>query len=149
VGGPSQIAVLANGSIQHLEQPIFPPVAPSPFAFRIVSTMKVDFNSPGTATSYGVVINGSYGVYFKNEFIHVRQILDGAYYGKNVFKDCVLMYRGGTIQFETSNEVINSDLEIAADVSPNFPAVQQLLNDFQWRNVKYLGKPPKGTTPMK
>jgi 20S proteasome alpha/beta subunit len=140
VGGPNQIAVLTHGHVlQPLEQPPFPSVSLSRFKFMIVANVRIDGRgSPGVPASYGVVRNGPFGLYFRNEFVHVRQILDNSYYGRNLFKDCVLVYGGDRAQFEKSNEVIDSDLEIAAGVRRNSPEVRQLLGDFRWRTVKYL-----------
>lgn len=140
VGGPNQIAVLTNGRVlQPVDQPPFPPITPSEFTFRIISGQKVDGGDPRKPILYGIVMNGYVGLYFKNEFIHVKQELDNTYYGANTFRDCILTYRGGKTRFEKSNEVVDSDLEIAAGVSRDSQEVKQLLHDFKWRAVKYPG----------
>jgi hypothetical protein len=140
VGGPNQIAVLANGHVQSpIEQPVFEKkVVLSGFRFVIISTAGFDNSGiPGPPQGRAVTAQGLFGLYFRNEFIHVRQELDNAYYGRNMFKDCVLMYSGGKTQFEKTNQVINSDLEIAAGVPLDAPEVKKLVNDFEWRTVKH------------
>jgi hypothetical protein len=47
------------------------------------------------------------------------------------------VYRGGKTHLEKSNQVIDSDLEIAAGVPHNSAGVKQLLRDFSWRTVTY------------
>jgi len=78
-------------------------------------------------------------LYLRDEFIHVLQEIGDSYYQGNLFRDCILTYGGGKVQFGTSNHIVDSDLEIAAGIPRDSPEVKQLLQDFNWRSIKYLG----------
>jgi hypothetical protein len=148
VGGPNQIATLTNGRLQPIEQPAFRPIPLSGYRFAIVATITVENVSmpgqpesrviPGRPTGQGVSTGGLFGLYFRDKFTHVRQELGDAYYGGNVFRDCLLTYSGGRLQFAKSNQVVDSDLEIAAEAPRDSPELNQLLHDFSWRTVTYL-----------
>jgi len=140
VGGPNQIAILTNGHVQSFEQPDLPPIQLSGYKFLIVSTAGFDNSGiPGRQMGRTVFAPGLFVLYFRDDFIHVVQEISNAYYGGNRFRDSILTYSGGKVQFASSNQVIDSDLEIAAGISPDSPEVKQLLHDFKWRTVKYLG----------
>ena len=136
---------MTNGHVQSFDQPSFPPITLSGFKFAIVTTVTFD-NSviSGIPEGRAATTGGLFGLYFKDEFIHVRQELDNAYYAANVFRNCVLMYSGGKTQFAKSNQVIDSDLEIAGMATQDSPEVKQLLHDFTWRNVRYAGNSKLG-----
>lgn len=144
VGGPSQIAILASGRIREpIEQPVFPPITLSKFKFQIIATFSA-INEPnpkipeslGKPTGYAFISDG-FTLVLADQFIHTRVALDDAYFAKNVIRDCVLTYRGREVHLEKSNQVIDSDLEVAAGVSKSSPTLQQLLHDFHWRTVTY------------
>jgi hypothetical protein len=144
VGGPNQIAVLRDGHIQSIDQPKFSPITATGFKFRIVANMGFE-NSRMPAAPMGealVVSPDLFTLSFKNSFKRVQQHLDGAYFGGNVFRECRLLYNGGRLQFEDSNEVYDSDL-ILSGVNRDTPEVKHLLNDFKWRHVYGPGETPK------
>jgi hypothetical protein len=139
VGGPKQIATFSNARLE-IDQPSFPSVNISPFKFRIVTGVSMNSGAgPGSPYPYGVVVTGPgvFTLYFSNEFVHARQELDDGYFGRNRFKDCILLYRGGKTRLEKSNDEVDSDLEIASGVRRDSPEVKELLRDFGWRSVKY------------
>ena len=150
VGGPNQIAVVANGEVKSVEQPSFPAISLTHFKFRIVTTMEIDNGSsnclsckPGRPTGIGVVVNGLFAVFYSNRFIHVLQPIDDAYWNHNEFRDCVLIYNGGSkTLFAKANKVIDSDLEIGPGVPKGSPVLKQLLEDFRWRSVDDKRKIP-------
>jgi hypothetical protein len=141
VGGPNQVAVLMDGRIQGpIDQPSFPAVPISGFKFEIVANMNADGNLAAgdpKVYKYGVVVSGLFTLYFRNQFIHVRQLIGDAYYANNSFRDCILMYSGGETHLEKSNLVADSDLEVASGVPRDSRVVKQLLHDFKWRSVRY------------
>jgi 20S proteasome alpha/beta subunit len=140
VGGPNQIAVLANGSVQSIQQPALPPIEFSGYSFAIISAVRFGpSGGQGRPTGGAIVAPRLFQLYFRDEFIHVLQEIDNSYYGGSVFRDCILTYSGGKVQFPASNQIIDSDLEIATGVSRDSPEVKQLLHDFKWRTVKYQG----------
>ncbi|MGA8214319.1 MAG: hypothetical protein WB799_12055 [Candidatus Sulfotelmatobacter sp.] len=141
VGGPNQIAILTDGRIQgSIEQPPgLPPVTVSSFKFEILTTLgAIYIDRPGEdpPRPFGFVTD-RFTLFFRDQFIGVRQELDDAYFGHNEFKNCLLIYRGGKTTLDKSNQISNCDLEIAAGVSRDSPTVKQLLSDFTWRTVKY------------
>lgn len=139
VGGADQIAVLMDGRVS-VEQPKFPPLAATGFKFQIVETFSFEdselkpFGRTGDAVA---VYSSPFSLYFKNSFKRVQQHLGGAYWGANVFRECRLMYSGGRLQFENSNQVYDSDL-VLTGVKRDSPQVQHLLNDFKWRHIEGL-----------
>jgi hypothetical protein len=134
VGGPSQVATLVSGQIQSFEQPAFPEVSPIDFKFHIISTLTVgNPGIPGKPIGRAVVFDG-FGLFLGNRFIHANQDLDNGYFAKNEFRDCVLICRGGSIQFLESNQVTDTDLILGPGVSRSSPEVEQLLK-FRWRSV--------------
>jgi hypothetical protein len=139
VGGPNQIAVLADSRLQSpIEQPTFLPVKFPAYSFAIMSNSRFGpSDGKGRPTGDGIIAPMLFKVYFRDEFVHSLQAIDNTYYGGNVFKDCILTYGGGRVLFAPSNQVIDSDLEIDAGVSPDSPRVRQLVHDFKWRSVKY------------
>lgn len=141
VGGPNQIAVLRAGRIESFEQPNFPPIPLTGFRFQIFATITAgNTNGPSRPiTMWGILAPGSFPLYFNNEFNRVRQELGNSYYSRNVFRECLLSYDGGTIEFEKSNQVIDSDLLIGSGVGRDSPQVKQLLKDFKWRKVEFMG----------
>jgi hypothetical protein len=94
--------------------------------------------------TWGVLTPGCFPIYFNNSFTRERQEIGNAYYSGNVFKEAVLSYEGGTVQFGTSNQVIDSDLLFGPKVRRDSPEVQKLLRDFSWRSVQCEGetRPP-------
>jgi len=146
VGGPNQIAVLDKGRVQPIEQPHFPAISAVGFKFQIFSGMNLSgyLKDPGKAAAfYGALAPGCFPLYFRNSFAGVRQELGDAYYSGNVFTESVLSYRGGRVQFERSNQVVDSDLLIGSKIRRDSPEVKQLLRDFKWRSVKSEGEPPR------
>lgn len=141
VGGPRQIAVFSNGRLDGpINRPGFPHVDISAFKFEIITGVNAKGEGgQGKPYPFGVVVTGSgmFTLYFTNEFVHDRQELDDAYFGRNLFTDCILMYQGGKTRLDNSNQVIDSDLEIAVGVPHDSPVVKELLRDFKWRSVKY------------
>jgi 20S proteasome alpha/beta subunit len=145
VGGPTQIAVLYKGRVQRVVQPKFQPIRPSGYKFAIVATDAFENTAPppgvpaGSVSRLGMlamVEEPLYGLYFSNRFANGRQELHDAFYGGNVFENCVLAYSGGELQFPKSNKVIDSELEIGEAVR-NSPVTKQLLQDFHWKTVTY------------
>jgi hypothetical protein len=145
VGGPNQIAVLSAGHVQPLEQPSFAPILLAGFRFQIFAMETVDRGlSRSKSLMYGISASPqSFGLYFKNSFTGVRQDLDSSYYSGNVFKECLLSYDGGRLEFEKSNQVIDSDLLIGPNARRDSPEVQRLLKDFRWRKVEGPNAPSK------
>jgi hypothetical protein len=141
VGGPNQIAVLTGGHVRSVEQPSFPPITATGFKFRIVEDDDLDNSGlPAGRTGYGVFVSpGYFTLYFKNSFKRVEQWLDEAYFSGNVFRECRLLYNGGRLRFENSNEVYDSDL-ILGGVNRDTPEVKHLLKDFKWRHVVGLAE---------
>jgi hypothetical protein len=134
VGGESQIAVLKGGRVLRVEQPPFPSVPAREFRFRILTGVNVEGDMKDrskTAGFWGVVTPGCFPIFFNGSFIRTRQEIGNAYYSGNVFKEAVLSYEGGTVQFGTSNQVIDSDLILGPKVHRDSPEVQQLLKDFK------------------
>ena len=144
VGGPVQLAVLTGGHIQCVDEPKFSPITATRFKFEIVTHITIDNSGmPVGRMGRGVfVAPGLFTLYFKNSFKRVEQWLDEAYFGGNVFRESRLLYNGGRLQFENSNEVYDSDL-ILGGVNRDTPEVKHLLNDFKWRHVEGLGEGPK------
>jgi 20S proteasome alpha/beta subunit len=150
VGGEIQVAVLREGRVEPLEQPDFAPVSLTKFKFRVLFTLTEEGRAgSGQATTPGIVTPGTFSFYFKNLFIRVQQELDDNYYSGNVFRDCVLVYRGGKIQFTTTNQVIDSDLVlVGSDARRDSPEVEQILRNFKWRNVESRAELKYGEAPL-
>lgn len=139
VGGPNQIAVLTGGHAQFVEQPKFPPITATGFKFRILATLGVEGSESrvGRQMGFGSFVgrDESFTLYFKDSFTRVQQRLDEAYFAGNVFRECRLLYDGGRLKFEDSNQVYDSDL-ILGRVDRNTPEVKHLLKDFKWRHIE-------------
>jgi hypothetical protein len=146
VGGPNQIAVFKAGRMQSFEQPSFPPIPLTGFRFVIFATMTIGgSNGPlKPIRTFGIVAPGAFPLYFNDAFTRVRQELGNSYYARNVFKECILSYEGGTVEFEKSNQVIDSELLIGSSVRRDSPEVKQLLKDFQWQKVEFTGNLSNG-----
>jgi 20S proteasome alpha/beta subunit len=145
VGGPTQVAILYKGRVQRVVQPKFDPIRPSGYKFAIVATDSFGNTAPppgvpiGSVSRLGLlalVQEPLYGLYFSNRFFNGRQELHDAFYGGNVFENCILAYNGGQLQFARSNKVIDSELEIGEAVR-NSPVAKKLLQDFHWKTVTY------------
>lgn len=146
VGGPTQIAVLSGGHVQSVEQPNFPPVTATGYKFRILQDITfennptenhpIDVSRMGDAVYAGP---GLFMLYFRDHFTRAGQHLDDAYWGGNVFRECILRYSGGKLEFEDSNQVYDSDL-VLSGVKRDSPEVKHLLKDFKWRHVEGLEK---------
>jgi 20S proteasome alpha/beta subunit len=141
VGGPDQIAVLSAGRVQSFDQPRnLPPVALTSFQFQIVNGLSVEGypeDPVKRSGSYGALVSDCFALYINNSFTGVRQEIGDGYYSKNVFNKSLVSYKGGRLDFETSNQVIASDLLIGAKVRRDSPEVKQLREDFKWRSVEF------------
>ena len=142
VGGPNQIAVLTGGLVRSVEQPPFPTITATAYKFDIVETLALEDRElrPLGRAGDAVAAPGKFTLFFKNSFKRVQQHLDGAYFAGNVFTECRLIYSGGRLQFEDSNQVSDSDLILGYGVDRNDPKVKHLLNDFKWRHVEGLAE---------
>jgi 20S proteasome alpha/beta subunit len=150
VGGPNQVAVLTAGRVQSLDQPRFPPVALTDFRFQILATDSFgDMSGPSKPTTYASLAPGFFMLYFRDRFTRVKQILDDGYFSGNIFRECILTFGGRGTKFEKSNQIIDSDLLIGAGVRRDSPEVKQLLKDFTWRNVEFVGDDPKSLKSTK
>lgn len=146
VGGPNQIAVLSADRVQSFEQPSFPPIPLVGFKFQIFTGMTMNAGATGLGPKpYGIIVSGGFPLFFKNTFTGVQQILDDSYYAGNVFRDCRLIYNGGRVAFETSNQVIDSDLIIGPKARKDSPEIEQLRKNFMWRTVKSPTELPKAS----
>ena len=147
VGGENQIAVLKRGRVLRVAQHPFPSVPAREFRFRILTcfSMTGDMKDRSKAAGFwGVVTPGCFPIYFNNSFTRARQEIGNSYYSGNVFREAVLSYKGGTVQFGTSNQVIDSDLLLGPKVRQDSPEVQQLLERLQG---KLAQRPIRGRNP--
>lgn len=140
VGGPNQIAVLYNGRVQSVERPDFPLVATTHIRFDIVPGSYFSGTGPRSIAALVYVPPPHLTLFFKNSISHATQPLDYGYFSGNRFEDCWLRYREGTLRFDSSNEVINSDLIIGPALDRSSPTVKHLVKDFKWRHVTFESK---------
>jgi len=141
VGGPSQIAILANGRVQQpLEHPSFAPVATANVRFDIFAGASLSGGGRGSTAIVVFLPPPKLTLFFKNSFSHTTQPLDDGYFSGNHFEDCWLRYRSGTLQFDDSNQVVNSDLIIGPKLDRNSPTVKHLMKDFKWRHISFEDK---------
>lgn len=143
VGGPDQIAVLANGHIQRITQPTFDPILPTAFRFYIDQENEYEGveTPPSAPMSSGVDIGpGLFTLFFRDKFKQVQQRLDEGYFSESLFTHCQLLYNGGRLQFEHSNRVYDSELFLGPEVDRNAPDVMYLMYNFPWKHVGVQGE---------
>lgn len=130
VGKDRQVAVLESGQISRLVQPAFPPPK-KPFPLVV--------HKNGFFQGGSVVIRGDVVVLFEStRFIGMRPepiykkglTLDG-----NVFVDCtfsnyVLWYNGGSVYFDKTNHLSNSELALGANAFQRPDIVRSLQETF-------------------
>jgi hypothetical protein len=141
VGGPNQIAILANGKVQSFKGPDgLPPVPVTGFKFEVVSGVRMTGHPEDPIKregTNGVVVMGCSAIYFNNSFTGVHQEVGEGFYSKNTFNKSLISYSGGPVNFGKSNEVNESDLRIGPKVPKDSAEVKHLLDDFKWKSVEF------------
>jgi hypothetical protein len=141
VGGPTQIAVLANGNVRSFKAPgDLPPVPVAGFKFEVVSGVRMTGHPEDPVKregTYGVEVMRCATIYFNNSFTGVHQEIGEGFYSKNIFNKSLISYSGGPVNFGKSNEVNESDLRIGPKVPKDSPEVKLLLDDFKWKSVEF------------
>ncbi len=116
VGGPDQVAILAQGKILALDQPTFDD-PPRPMKFGVLSDLRLEgqemiFAVPGTNL-----------LWLRSQFVWSRDYsFDGQFFYGCEIRDSMVRYSGGLMDFGPSNTVVNSML------LPGSVAV----NGFEW-----------------
>ena len=127
VGGPDQIAILANGNITKFEQPAFPH-PPRPLHFALMVGLKLT-----TAVSFALPADVHF-IWIQSKFIAMRfpglQLDGNFFYGCEV-RDSVVSYAGGLTDFGTTNTVDNSWLTWG---SAALPEGDRISKRFKWRD---------------
>jgi hypothetical protein len=131
VGGANQVAILQAGHVTNIEQATFiqPPRAPIRFSLMVDARVSGPHSmeiGPGVAV-----------VFLRTAFERDRRPLDGHYFLSNAFTDSLLIYNGGPLSFDKSNQLTDCQLLLGARVTLGDPKVRHLLNDFQWTKGVY------------
>jgi hypothetical protein len=129
VGGPVQIAILADGKVQKFEQPTFPE-PPRPLKFSLM----VDLEITG---SLRFVAMGSYLLWIRSNFIGIRDLgfrLDDQFFYGCEIRDSIVKYGGGLTDFGATNKVIDSMLlPSGGGPGSSIESFQRVANAFDWR----------------
>jgi hypothetical protein len=134
VGGPDQIAVLSGGHIVSIKQQVFPDPGKPPFRFVVVEDGRYGGGSR-------LLSSGAQELFIRNFFTGGQVKLDGQYFYANSFVATDLVYDGGPIYFDKSNQVAECRLVLGQHVEPDDETVRNLTHDFQWAKVgRYVTK---------
>lgn len=146
VGGEDQIAVVQDGRVLTLDQPIFPALPKALVHFDIVVDSFIGGTDPPTfpAMSEGAIIfpPGTTLLFLRTRLDHVRRPLDGNYFFGDSFNNCILVYNGGPFYFDKNNQVERTALFLGPDVKTNEPKVQELIHNFKWFGVSIMPRGP-------
>jgi 20S proteasome alpha/beta subunit len=130
VGGPDQVAVLADGKIMSFNQPQMPD-PPRPLHFSVVSNVKIQ----GALMFYGGPDN--HLVFIRTQFVGIRNPrlrLDGQFFYGCEIRESIVEYAGSLTDFGPTNTVVNS--MILPSGNPVGPAstndLLKVLNGFNW-----------------
>lgn len=131
VGGPDQIAILAGGKIQKLEQPTFPE-PPRPLKFTLIVDMEI-------TRALRLVAPGSYRLWIRSNFIGMRNMdfrLDDQFFYGCEIRDSIVQYGGGFTDFGSTNRVIDSMLlPVGGGPGSSLENFHRVANRFDWRDA--------------
>ena len=140
VGGPDQIAILANGNITKFEQPASPH-PPRPLHFALMVGLKLT-----TAVSFALPADVHF-LWIQSKFIAMRfpglQLDGNFFYGCEV-RDSVVSYAGGLTDFGTTNTVDNSWLTWGSAALPRRSNLEEIQMESRIRRTHRLYPSPSG-----
>jgi len=139
VGGPNQVAVLADGKIISLIQPQMPDPT-RPLHFSVVSNVKIQ----GALMFYGGPDN--HFVFIRTQLVGIRNPrlrLDGQFFYGCEIRDSIVEYAGSLTDFGATNTVVNSMiLPSGMPVGPTSQMdLSRVLNGFNWSSDPPSGPP--------
>jgi hypothetical protein len=129
VGGPDQIATMAEGSILKFAQPHFP-TPPSPLHFALMVGLKVTGGLPMQ------IAGDAHFLWIRSEFVGIPMpglVLDGNFfYGCDV-RDSIVSYSGKLTDFDNTNTV--SNCMMLPDHSLTYGEGDRIFRSFKWSSV--------------
>jgi hypothetical protein len=130
VGGPDQIAILAEGRILKIKQPDFDD---PPRTMKITLMVSVTLQGAGAAV---MVVPGpnSHFVWIGSEIVGIKNPplpLDGQFFYGSEIRDSIVVYHGGLLDFGPTNTVVNSTLFPYLPVGAA-PGKTERWNGFDW-----------------
>jgi 20S proteasome alpha/beta subunit len=130
VGGPSQIAVLRNGHVETIDQPVFPEQQnPSPvtgFGFE----REVSFSGRRSHVRAGPM------VCYDCKFQYMPLTLDNTFIVESTFTAVILTYDGGPFFLNATNKIRNdSVLMLGPNVRIPSLSLRELVLNFPWLRV--------------
>jgi hypothetical protein len=131
VGGPDQIAIFQDNQIVKFEQQPFP-ATHKPMSVALIMDVPLNFG-PGGGTAGP---KGGNTIWIRNTIVGYQGLmLDGNFFLGNEIRDSVVRYSGGQAEFDSSNKVVNSKLQISTLVGPNAGFAYDLVQNFPWTRV--------------
>jgi 20S proteasome alpha/beta subunit len=130
VGGPDQIAILAGGRIQELEQPAFPE-PPRPMKLNLIVNVEVTGPVPLIPAS------GTYLLWIRSNFIRARNPalrLDNQFFYGCEIRDSIVEYGGGLTDFGPTNKISDTML-LPGHGGPDSSVenITRISRSFPWR----------------
>jgi hypothetical protein len=145
VGGPNQVAVLANGTIAIPDQPAFPEPEGLPNLWLIMGAQmngRLPFEDYSKHRATRLWIRATFDD-MKMETVD----LDGQFFYACTIRDSIVRYNGGTTGLDASNDVMGSWLvlgPLATSTEDSRDEIQRLRSLFTWRS----DQPPQGGEPF-
>jgi len=137
VGGRNQIAILKEGSVQHIDQQLFEPRKLNMVPFGMIEGVTVSTGGRADIIA-GATTPGTLGLFVKMGFVGTV-LLDNGYFFEDDFRSGILYYDGGVLGFDPSNRAIDCTLRLGPHADPKSPNVRQLIAGFAWKAIEYRG----------
>jgi hypothetical protein len=135
VGGPDQVAVLANGGVVSFHQPQMPD-PPRPLRFTVVQRLKIE-GALNFATPPDV-----HFIFIRSQFVAIknpRLRLDEQFFYGCEIRDSIVEYGGSLTDFGPTNTVVNTMILPGYRKGPGSTTeMLRIMNAFNWTD-----KPPE------
>lgn len=146
VGGPTQIAVLADGRISKWEQPNLPLERSRPKLFSIFNGLPMHgSNHPSNTIPVegGILVASSMGALVTGANLSdIIQPLDNIFFEHSEFQNCILTYSGSPMSiFGIGNRVENSELRVSPETNASSGFLGSIRRNYPGLKIT-VAKPP-------